>query len=141
MLKFKRTSSSCHDNLSGCMNDSNNNHNNNTITSKNTIHEVNDVKTAGGHFKEDDDVFAIKNKKGMFRLTYFTEEATGAVLKKVVLKNFAKFTGKNLHHSLFFNKVADLSLAQVFCCRFCKIFKNIFLVEHLWWLLLILAGN
>lgn len=33
------------------------------------MHEVNDVKTAGGHFKEDDDVFAIKNKKGMFRLT------------------------------------------------------------------------
>ena len=28
--------------------------------------------------------------------------------KKVVLKNFAKFTGKNLSQSLFFNKGADL---------------------------------
>ena len=28
--------------------------------------------------------------------------------KKVVLKNFAKFTGKNLCQSLFFNKGADL---------------------------------
>lgn len=105
MLKFKRTSSSCHDNLSGCMNDSNNNNNNNTITSKNTIHEVNDVKTAGGHFKEDDDVFAIKNKKGMFRLTYFTEEVTGAVLKKVVLKNFPLFIEKHLCWAIFLIKL------------------------------------
>ena len=127
MLKFKRTSSSCHDNLSGCMNDSNNNNNNNTTSSKNTMHEVNDVKTAGGHFKDDDDVFAIKNTKGLFRLAYFTEEATGAVLKKGVLKKFAKFTGKNLCQSLFFNKVAGLSLAQVFFCEVCEIFKNIFL--------------
>ena len=28
--------------------------------------------------------------------------------EKVVLKNFAKFTGKNLCQSLFFNKGADL---------------------------------
>ena len=30
--------------------------------------------------------------------------------KKDVLKNFAKFTGKHLCHSLFYNKVAGLSL-------------------------------
>ena len=30
--------------------------------------------------------------------------------KKVSLKNFAKFTGKHLRQTLFFNKVADLSL-------------------------------
>ena len=29
--------------------------------------------------------------------------------KKSVLRNFAKFIGKHLCHSLFFNKVADLS--------------------------------
>ena len=29
-------------------------------------------------------------------------------VKKSVLKNFAKFTGKHLHQSLFFNKVAGL---------------------------------
>ena len=28
--------------------------------------------------------------------------------KKGVLRNFAKFTGKHLRQSLFFNKVADL---------------------------------
>ena len=54
--------------------------------------------------------------------------------KKGVLRNFAKFTGKHLYQSLFVNKVAGLtcnfikkeSLAQVFSCEFCKIFKNTF---------------
>ena len=59
--------------------------------------------------------------------------------KKDVLKNFAKSTGKHLCQSLFFKKVAGLSnfikketLAQVFSCKFCENFKNIFCTEHLW---------
>ena len=62
--------------------------------------------------------------------------------KKDVLKNFAKFTGKRLYQSLFFNKVAGLmptkedTLALVFSCEYCKIFKNIFFTGHLQWLLL-----
>ena len=40
-------------------------------------------------------------------------------MKKNVLKHFAKFTGKHLCQSLFFNKVAE-------------IFKNIFFTENLW---------
>ena len=49
--------------------------------------------------------------------------------KKVVLRNFTKFTGKHLCQRLFFNKVNDSfliktlfkkeSLAQVFSCEFC----------------------
>ena len=47
--------------------------------------------------------------------------------KKRVLKNFAKFTGKHLCHSLFFNKVVGgESLAQVFSYEFCEISKNTF---------------
>ena len=60
--------------------------------------------------------------------------------RKGVLRNFAKFTGKRPCQGLFFNKNADLSnsglrpvtllkketLAQVFSCEFCKIFKNTF---------------
>ena len=42
-----------------------------------------------------------------------------------VLRNFTKFTGKHLCQSLFFNKVAAQTLAQVFSCEFCEIFKNI----------------
>ena len=50
-------------------------------------------------------------------------------VKKSVLKNFAKFTGKHLRQSLFFNKVADAAcnfikketLTQVFCCEFYQI--------------------
>ena len=41
--------------------------------------------------------------------------------KKAVLKNFAKFTGKHLYQSLFFNKVAGL--------------RTPFFIERLWWLL------
>ena len=52
-----------------------------------------------------------------------------ALCRKGVLRNFAKFTGNNLCQSLFFNKVADLkkeTLAQVFSCEFCEIFKDTF---------------
>ena len=64
-------------------------------------------------------------------------------IRKAVLKNFVKFTGKHLCQSFFFNKVADLrpkacnfikkeTLAQMLSCEFCKIFKNTFFTEHLW---------
>ena len=45
--------------------------------------------------------------------------------KKGVLWNFAKFTGKHLCHSPFFNKVAE-TLAQVFSYEFYEITKNKF---------------
>ena len=62
-------------------------------------------------------------------------------VRKGVLRNFAKFTGKHLVQSLFFNKVAGLSLvknktlAQVFFCEFCEISNNTFFTEYLWLLL------
>ena len=51
--------------------------------------------------------------------------------KKGVLRNFAKFTGKHLCQSLYFDKVAGNfikieTLAQVFSCEFCEISKNTF---------------
>ena len=63
-------------------------------------------------------------------------------VKKIVLRNFAKFIGKQLCQSLFFNKVAGWpkkeTLAQVFSCEFCEIIKNTFSTEWLPWLLLII---
>ena len=64
-------------------------------------------------------------------------------MKKVFLRNFAKFTGKHLCQSLFFNKVAGLrlqacnfikkkTLEQVFSYEFCKISKNTFFTELFW---------
>ena len=55
-------------------------------------------------------------------------------VKKDVLKNFTKLTGKHLCQSLFFNKVAGLrhtillkkGLAQMSFCEFCERLKNIF---------------
>ena len=57
-------------------------------------------------------------------------------MKKGVLRNFTKFTGKHVCQSLFFNKVAGLglkkeTLAQVFSCEFCEISKNTIFTEHL----------
>ena len=64
-------------------------------------------------------------------------------VRKGVLRNFAKFTGKHLCLSLFFNKVAGLrpgtaynfikkeTLAQVFSYEFCEISKNTIFTEHL----------
>ena len=58
-------------------------------------------------------------------------------MRKGGLGNFTKLTGKHLCQSLLFNKVADLkpeacnfikkeTVAQVFSCEFCEIYKNIF---------------
>ena len=63
--------------------------------------------------------------------------------KKGVLRTFLKFTGKHLHQSLFFNKVAGLFLLKkrllhrCFPVNFAKFLKTPFLTEHLRWLLLV----
>ena len=55
-----------------------------------------------------------------------------AFYKKSVLRNFTKFTGKNLYQSLFFNRpqacnfIKQDTLAQMFFCEFCEISKNPF---------------
>ena len=50
-------------------------------------------------------------------------------MKKGALKHFTKFTGKHLCQSLFIKKE---TLAQVFSCEFCEIYKNTFFTEQLW---------
>ena len=50
-------------------------------------------------------------------------------IKKDVLKNFTKFTGKVPESCNFIKKE---TLAQMFSCEFCEIFKNTFFTEHLW---------
>ena len=61
-------------------------------------------------------------------------------VKKGYLRNFAKFTGKHLCQSLFFNKVAGPRLATLFKKRlwyrrfpvsFAKFLRTPFLKEHL----------
>ena len=65
--------------------------------------------------------------------------------KKGVLKNFANITRKHLCQSLFFNKVAGLSLQHYqkrdsdtgfFPVNLAKILRTSFFIEHLWWLVL-----
>ena len=65
--------------------------------------------------------------------------------RKVVLRNFAKFSGKYLCQSLFCNKVAGLRPATLLKKRLCyrrfpvnftKFLRKLFFTEHLWWPLL-----
>ena len=68
--------------------------------------------------------------------SFTTEAATrGVLLKKGVLRNFTKFTGKHLCQSLFLNKFAVLkpahfikkeTIAQVFSSEFCEPLDNCF---------------
>ena len=56
-------------------------------------------------------------------------------VRKGVVRNFAKFTGKHPCQSLFFNEVAGLArnfikketLEQMFSCEFCKFVRTVFL--------------
>ena len=64
--------------------------------------------------------------------------------KKGVLKNFAKFAGKQLCQSVLFNKVAGLrlwTLTQAFSCEFAKFLRIPFLQNTSWRLLLILGRH
>ena len=48
-------------------------------------------------------------------------------VKKGVLRNFVKLTVKHLCQSPFLNNfIKKVTLAQVFSCEFCEIFKNTF---------------
>ena len=66
--------------------------------------------------------------------------------KKGFLRNFAKFPGKYLCQSFFFNKVAAFRLATLLKKRlwhpvnFAKFLRTPFFTEHLRWLLLNLKG-
>ena len=79
------------------------------------------------------------NSEGFPKFSFSTEnndsqkQPPEVFYKKIVLENFAKFIGKHLSQSLFFNKFARAcnfikkeTLVQVFSCEFCEIFKNTF---------------
>ena len=71
------------------------------------------------------------------------KQSPRGVLLKSVLRNFAKFTGKHLRQSFFFNKVAGLKPVALlkkrpwhrsFPVNFAKFLRTPFLVEDLRWL-------
>ena len=70
-------------------------------------------------------------------LSRFRSSHRGFSVKKGVLRNFAKLTGKHLCQSLFFNKVEGLRPATLLKkrlwhrCEFCAISRNTFSTEHL----------
>ena len=82
----------------------------------------------------------------IFFLAVFRSSRPEVFCKKGALRNFAKFTGKHLHQSLIYNKVAGLMPATLskmglwnsyFPVNCTKFLRTPFLTEHLRWLLLI----
>ena len=74
------------------------------------------------------------------------QSSRGVLLKKGVLTNLAKFTGKHLRQSLFFNQVGGLRPTTLlkrrlwrmcFPVNFVKFLRTPFFTEHPWWLLLL----
>ena len=88
--------------------------------------------------------YSIQTCRGLF---LYRSSRAEVFSKKGVPKNYAKFTGKNLCQSLFFNKVSGLRPATLlkkrlwqwcFPMKFCEFSKN---TEHLRWLLLSITSN
>ena len=86
------------------------------------------------------------SKKSNFWNLKATSSHQWCSVRKSVLRNFVKFTGKHLCQSLFYNKVAGLRPAtslnkrlwhRCFLVNFAKFLRTpTFFIEHLWWLLL-----
>ena len=72
----------------------------------------------------------------VFNLFYFLLRSSLLELfcKRGVLRIFAKFTGKHLYQSLFFNKVLEFGTG--FPGNFAKFLRAPFLTEHFRWLFL-----
>ena len=67
-------------------------------------------------------------------INLFQKQSPDIFCKKGVLRNFTKFTGKHLYQSLqpkAFNFIKKETLAQMFSCEFCEIFKNTFFAKCL----------
>ena len=85
--------------------------------------------------KENDDLFydfTYSLGFGKFNLLYcLWSNYSLFVYRKVVLENFAKFTGKHLLETLFliaaaWSFIKKETLTKVFPCEFCEIFQNTF---------------
>ena len=82
----------------------------------------------------------LSNLMTQINLLLLYKQPSEVFCKKGVIRNFAKFTGKHLCQSLFFNKFAGSSLQLYWNWdsgtgafqRIFEISKNTFFTEHLW---------
>ena len=66
-----------------------------------------------------------------YQLTLFRSSLPEVFCDVGVYRNFTKFL-----QTWACNLIKKETLAQVFCCEFCEISENTFLIDNLWWLLL-----
>ena len=76
---------------------------------------------------------------------FYKKAVTQCSIKKCVLENLSKFTGKHQCCSLYFNTIAGLRPATLlkriirYKCvlvNFAKFLKTLFFIDHFWWLFL-----
>ena len=77
-------------------------------------------------------------KENTFWCFFFQKQPQKVFYEKGVLRSFTKFMGKHACQSLFFNKVAGLTLLKkrlwhrCFPANFVKFLRTVFFTEHLW---------
>ena len=86
---------------------------------KNSVQEINMIILTSRNFEWFDECLSVIFRSSLRRCS----------IRKGVLRNFAKFTGKHLRQSHSFKKE---TLAQVFSCEFWKISQIIVFTEHVW---------
>ena len=83
------------------------------------------------------------NRLGIIIMIILTLLLMAEAATRGVLKSFLVFTGKHLCWSLFIINLQAFywqeALTQAFLCGYCEIFKNSFIIERFWWLLLNLS--
>ena len=93
--------------------------------------------------------YLIVKQVKLLKFSWFRSSRPEVFCKKGVHINSAKFTGKHLRQSFFFNKVTNLRPATLlnnrlwhrcFPVNFGKLLRTPFFKEHLWWLLLLILN-
>ena len=78
----------------------------------------------------------LSSKTSSLEHMKLTDAAIGSVLKEKVFLEISQDSHENTCNRVqACNVIRKETLAQVFSCGFCEVFKNTF-TEHLWWLLL-----
>ena len=78
----------------------------------------------------------LSSKTSSLEHMKLTDAAIGSVLKEKVFLEISQNSHENTCNRVqACNVIRKETLAQVFSCEFCEVFKNTF-TEHLWWLLL-----
>ena len=101
------------------------------------------LRTIYSNVNNKNSIINNNNRLGIIIMIILTLLLMSEAATRGVLKSFLVFTGKHLCWSLFIINLQAFywqeTLTQVFLSGYCEIFKNSFIIERFWWLLLNLS--